>query len=99
MYKEGTVTISVDKYNQLRDFETNMMLKNHYSYRVLYGHGIIDWVTSDEAVVSLINDAKELSRQSSELNNNLETLRKEVDLLKKENKLLNKLNKKRFWFF
>lgn len=76
MEKINTVTISLDKYNYLRDIDEKINNGN-YSYRVRGVHGSF-FITKDKQVSALANQIKKLEEEIDDQNNEIRELKSEL---------------------
>lgn len=95
MEKTGTVTIGVEKYNELRDFKTEIEKGNClYTESSLYGRHKT-WVTTDFALDEVVKDNKGLKQECQQLRLLVRELEKNIRL----KDAIAKTERKRFWLF
>ena len=99
----NTVVLSLNDYNQLREFKEKMeegntykLLQPYVSRSVYWGseyHSPVNYITTDEAVIELLERNKELLKINTELKEEM------VEMNRNSIETINKVKKMSIWEF
>ena len=86
--EKDTVILGLDEYNQLRDFRKEIFEGKTYVFYEAYNNSYLNrtahFITSDEAVESLLAENEILGKKDQEHNEELRRLRDEISNIKTE---------------